>query len=159
MLAALSDRRHKGVGYALKLAQRAQALEQGIHVARWTYDPMITRNAWFNLGKLGAVVDRFERRFYGEMEDAINAGERTDRFTVRWDLDRAPGPRPVPAGATVVAIPASHEDVRGKDPAESERLREAFALAAEAALAEGLVGVAFDRERAAYVFGSDPERA
>ncbi len=39
MLAALPERRHRGVGYALKLGQRAQALDQGIHVARWTFDP------------------------------------------------------------------------------------------------------------------------
>ena len=59
MLAALPERRHRGVGYALKLAQRAQALDQGIPVARWTFDPLVARNAWFNLVKLGATADRF----------------------------------------------------------------------------------------------------
>jgi len=34
MLAALPDRRHRGVGYALKLARRAQALDQNIRVVR-----------------------------------------------------------------------------------------------------------------------------
>ncbi len=91
MLAALPDRRHRGVGYALKLGQRAQALEQDIHVARWTFDPLVARNAWFNLGKLGAVADGFGRAFYGEMTDEINAGDRSDRLVVRWDLD--PDPR------------------------------------------------------------------
>ena len=90
MLASVPDRRHAGVGYALKLAQRAQALDQGIAIMRWTFDPMVARNAWFNLGKLGVVVDRFERSFYGEMQDAINAGDRSDRFTVRWDLPASP---------------------------------------------------------------------
>ena len=80
MLAALPDRRHRGTGHALKLAQRAQALDQGIEIARWTFDPMVARNAWLNLGKLGAVIDRFSRNFYGSMADAINAGERSDRF-------------------------------------------------------------------------------
>ena len=61
MLAALPDRRRRGVGYALKLAQRAQALGQQIRVARWTFDPLLARNAWLNLGKLGAVVDGFVR--------------------------------------------------------------------------------------------------
>ena len=45
MLAALPDRRHRGVGYALKLAQRAQALDQGIDLVRWTFDPLVARNA------------------------------------------------------------------------------------------------------------------
>ena len=93
MLAALPSRRHKGVGFALKLAQRAQCLDQGIHVVRWTFDPMIARNAWLNLGKLGAVADRFRRNFYGAMSDSLNAGERSDRLVVRWDLDREPGPQ------------------------------------------------------------------
>jgi predicted GNAT superfamily acetyltransferase len=157
MLAAVPDRRHRGVGFALKLAQRAQALDQGIHVIRWTYDPMVTRNAWFNLGKLGAVVDRFERRFYGDMDDAINAGERSDRFTVRWDIDRPPGPRRLLQGVTEIAVPALHEEVRGSDPAESERLREAFAQEADQALTAGLVGLAFDRGRNTYLFAREGE--
>ena len=92
MLAARPGRRHAGVGYALKLAQRAQALDQGITVMRWTFDPLVARNAWLNLGKLGALVDGFARAFYGDMADAINAGERSDRFTIAWDLEREPGP-------------------------------------------------------------------
>ena len=62
---------------------------------RWTFDPLVARNAYFNLHKLGAVADRFERNFYGEMTDTLNRGERTDRVVVRWDLDRDPGPRNV----------------------------------------------------------------
>ena len=65
MVAAVPDRRHAGVGYALKLAQRASTLEQGIEMMRWTFDPMVARNAWFNLGKLGALADRFDPDFYG----------------------------------------------------------------------------------------------
>ena len=97
MLAALPDRRHRGVGYALKLAQRAQALDQGIAEIRWTFDPLVARNGYFNLSKLGAVADRFDRNHYGAMVDEVNAGERSDRFTIRWDLGREPGPREVGA--------------------------------------------------------------
>ena len=61
MLAALPDRRHRGVGYALKLAQRAQALDQGIAEIRWTFDPLGARHGYFNLSTLGAVADRFDR--------------------------------------------------------------------------------------------------
>jgi len=152
MLAALPDRRHAGVGYALKLAQRAQALDQAIRVVRWTFDPMVARNAWFNLGKLGAVVDRFERSFYGEMEDAINVGDRTDRFTVRWDLEREPGPRAIPATHETVPIPPEYHELRAEDPDEASKLRDAAAWSFEAHLGAGLVGVAFDRDASAYVF-------
>ena len=83
-----------GLGEALKLAQRAQALDQGIHLVRWTFDPLLARNAWLNVGKLGAVIDGFERAFYGAMQDVLNAGERSDRAFIAWDLRREPGPRP-----------------------------------------------------------------
>ena len=152
MLAALPDRRHRGVGYALKLAQRAQALDQGISVVRWTFDPLIARNAWLNIGKLGVLVDRFERDYYGEMTDELNAGERSDRFMVRWELDRAPGPRSVAGPATEIAIPTDLYELRARDPDRARAWRDEVATAAEEALARGEVGLAFDRERSVYLF-------
>ncbi|MFB3737763.1 MAG: GNAT family N-acetyltransferase [Candidatus Velamenicoccus archaeovorus] len=151
MLAVLPDRRHGGVGYALKLAQRAQALDQGIHVVRWTFDPMVARNAWFNLGKLGAVADRFSRDFYGQMGDLLNRGERSDRFVARWDLDREPGPRAVEAIA-VVEVPEDHAGLRERDPAAARLRRDEVADAVERQLELGRVAAAFDRERSAYLF-------
>jgi predicted GNAT superfamily acetyltransferase len=158
MLAALPDRRHKGVGYALKLAQRAQALDQGVALVRWTFDPLVARNAWLNLGKLGALVDRFERDYYGEMTDALNAGERSDRFMVRWELDRAPGPRTVTGPTTEIAIPSDLDELRRRDPDGARRWRDDVATAVEAAFGRGEIGLAFDRDRSAYLFAR-PEMA
>ena len=179
MLAALPDRRHKGVGYALKLAQRAQALDQDIHLARWTFDPLVARNAWLNLGKLGAVADRFERNFYGAMGDSLNVGERSDRFVVRWDLDREPGalqtppadapvilarsgdperPAPQPSGSSRtgagwVEIPPDHSVLRASDPGLGTAWRDAVADAVAQLMERGAVGIAFDKGRSAYLFG------
>ena len=86
MLAVTPDRRQGGVGFALKLAQRAAALDDGIEDVRWTYDPLIARNAWFNLTKLGATATEFLPDFYGEMDDLLNANDRSDRFEIRWPL-------------------------------------------------------------------------
>ncbi|HEX9717975.1 MAG TPA: GNAT family N-acetyltransferase [Actinomycetota bacterium] len=110
MLAVAPDLRSRGVGYALKLAQRAQALEQGYRVVRWTFDPLQSRNAHFNINKLGVVCDRFHRNFYGAMTDVVNRGERSDRLVVRWDLDRAAGPRPIPEGHEVAVLEANGPD-------------------------------------------------
>jgi predicted GNAT superfamily acetyltransferase len=77
---------HRGVGFRLKLAQRAWCLATGIETVTWTFDPLIARNAYFNLRKLGAVAIRFARDFYGPMEDAFNAGDRTDRLLIRWEV-------------------------------------------------------------------------
>jgi predicted GNAT superfamily acetyltransferase len=86
MLAVLPELRTAGIGYALKLAQRAWALDAGINVLRWTFDPLQAKNAHFNLRKLGAVADRFFRHFYGDMADDLNRGDRSDRLEVRWDV-------------------------------------------------------------------------
>jgi predicted GNAT superfamily acetyltransferase len=176
MLAALPERRHRGVGSALKHAQRAQALDQGIHVARWTFDPLVARNAWLNLGKLGAIADRFERAFYGEMTDDLNRDDRTDRLVVRWELDPEPGPRPLPSGllavlsaegdaeapqpiggaspgseGAIIEVPREHPTIRERDQDLAARWRDAVADALETCLDAGLIVGGFDRERSAYV--------
>lgn len=106
----------RGVGYALKLHQRQWALERGVTTIEWTYDPLVSRNAYFNLAKLGAVPVEYLPNFYGAMNDGINTGDDTDRLLVHWDL-RAPVGAPVPslAGA-VVALdrdPSGHPVVTG----------------------------------------------
>lgn len=86
MLGVLPEWQEKGVGYALKLAQRAACLDQRLDEVRWTFDPLIARNARFNLVKLGAVGARILLDFYGEMPDRVNRGDRSDRFEVEWRL-------------------------------------------------------------------------
>jgi len=104
MLAVLPPWRSRGIGFALKLAQRAAVLDAGVTEARWTYDPLVARNGGFNLVKLGTVATAFLPGFYGEMSDRINRGDRSDRFEVRWQLGsgrvaRAVGGRPTAAEA------------------------------------------------------------
>jgi predicted GNAT superfamily acetyltransferase len=76
----------RGVGFALKLHQRAWALRRGVSEVAWTFDPLIRRNAYFNLVKLGARADEYLPNFYGAMTDAINGGDDSDRLLVRWRL-------------------------------------------------------------------------
>jgi predicted GNAT superfamily acetyltransferase len=82
--------RKRNVGYALKLHQRAWALERGIREIRWTYDPLVRRNAHFNLNKLGAEAAEYLPNFYGPIDDAINRSDDSDRILVTWRLD-SPG--------------------------------------------------------------------
>jgi predicted GNAT superfamily acetyltransferase len=86
ILGVVPEWQSRGVGFALKLAQRAKCLDEGIAEVRWTYDPLVARNARFNLVKLGCVATRQFRRFYGDMTDNLNRGDRSDRFEVRWRL-------------------------------------------------------------------------
>jgi predicted GNAT superfamily acetyltransferase len=77
----------QGIGYALKLHQRAWAADRGFERITWTFDPLVRRNAWFNLSKLGATIEGYERDFYGPMNDGINAGDATDRCVAVWDVE------------------------------------------------------------------------
>lgn len=80
----------KGIGEKLKLAQRDHALQQGIDLITWTFDPLESRNAHFNLNKLGCVVRSYIPNYFGEeMRDARNRGLPGDRFLCEWHL-RAP---------------------------------------------------------------------
>lgn len=79
-----------GIGAALKLHQRAWALRRGISTVTWTYDPLVARNAYFNLRRLGAHAIDYIPDFYGDMSDGINEGQRSDRMVVHWDITRWP---------------------------------------------------------------------
>jgi predicted GNAT superfamily acetyltransferase len=130
--------RGRGIGLALKLRQRAICLAHGVDEVRWTYDPLIRRNARMNLVRLGAEVIAFLPDFYGELDDAITGSDRSDRFEVRWRLDsprtrRALARGPLPEWRTDgrLALVADFEQVRATDPEAAARLRatsrEAFA--------------------------------
>jgi chorismate synthase len=83
ILGVLPGYQEQDVGYRLKLAQRDFALRIGIRLITWTFDPLQSRNAWFNLGKLGVICNRYLRDFHGPM-GGLNAGLPTDRFEVQW---------------------------------------------------------------------------
>lgn len=79
--------RGRNVGFALKLHQRAWALQRNVTRIEWTFDPLVRRNAHFNLNKLGASPTDYLLNFYGRMADEINGGDDSDRMLVSWALD------------------------------------------------------------------------
>lgn len=76
----------KGVGFLLKQKQREVALERGFDLIAWTFDPIISRNAYFNFRKLGVVARNYLPDYYGPMDDSINFGWDTDRFLCEWQI-------------------------------------------------------------------------
>ena len=82
-----ADVRGAGLGRRIKLHQRAWALEHDLASITWTFDPLVRRNAWFNIAVLGATIDEYLPSFYGAMDDAINVGDESDRLLAVWDLD------------------------------------------------------------------------
>src|SRR5882762_5287857 len=147
----------RGIGRMLKQHQREWALARGRTAISWTFDPLVARNAYFNLHSLGARVVDYLPDFYGAMEDRVNAGDASDRLYVVWALDVAPQPSPtaqdVPAllgrdgdgplvgsregAAFTVATPRDIEALRSTDPALAVRWRMAVRSALSSALADG----------------------
>ncbi|MFD0742572.1 hypothetical protein ACFQ1L_12690 [Phytohabitans flavus] len=160
-------RQGSGLGYVMKLHQRAWALDRGLPTVCWTYDPLVRRNAYFNLCKLGARITAYLPDFYGQMDLGTNVGGPSDRMYVRWDLT-SPGataaaggePQEVdPAGGVValgrdedgapvpvaaasgprllVAAPPDVEALRRTDPPLAKRWRYALREAVTAAMERG----------------------
>jgi predicted GNAT superfamily acetyltransferase len=91
----------------------------------WTFDPLVRRNAHFNLARLGARATRYEVDFYGPVRDAINGDDDTDRLVVEWVTAGEEGPGPIDATAddAVVATPEDIVALRATDPAAAYRAR------------------------------------
>jgi predicted GNAT superfamily acetyltransferase len=87
MLAVLDAYRHLDLGSRLKQAQRERAMAMGVHEMTWTFDPLQSRNAHFNLSKLGVVSDTYKVDFYGPETSSILHRNGTDRLWVRWILN------------------------------------------------------------------------
>ncbi|MBG0830328.1 GNAT family N-acetyltransferase [Planomonospora sp. ID67723] len=168
-----------GIGLALKLHQREWALARGLDRITWTYDPLVRRNAHFNLVKLGALPEEYLPSFYGAMDDAINAGDESDRVLAVWRLaeprvaaavggepcppevppDAATGlgdrdGRPVPGRAdarvVLVAVPADVEALRRRDPGAAKAWRHAVREVLGGLMAEGARVTGF-HQKSCYV--------
>src|SRR5271168_5179434 len=79
--------RDRGVGRALKLFQREEALGRGIRWIEWTFDPLEVRNAHFNLNRLGAICRKYLPNLYGVTTSPLHRGLRTDRLLAEWHLE------------------------------------------------------------------------
>ncbi|WP_424530416.1 GNAT family N-acetyltransferase [Sphaerisporangium viridialbum] len=140
----------RGIGFALKLHQRAWALSRGLGQISWTYDPLVRRNAYFNIAKLGARPEQYLPCFYGAMEDVINAGDESDRLLAVWRLTephvlaacaRTARPARPPEGAVVALSARGDRPAVGREdgqvllvgtPEDIEGLRPADPAAAKA---------------------------
>jgi len=78
------DHRGKDLGFMLKKAQWQIVRHQGIDQITWTYDPLLSKNAYLNIARLGSVCNTYRRNEYGDMVDELNAGVASDRFQVDW---------------------------------------------------------------------------
>ena len=115
LLAVRESARNLGVGRLLKLRQRELLASRGIAEMRWSFDPMIVKNAHLNLNRLGARVVRYVPDMYGITESPLHHGLATDRLVVAWattEPTRATPPSAPPAPAPILtAEPQPDDDV------------------------------------------------
>jgi predicted GNAT superfamily acetyltransferase len=126
-----------GIGRAIKMRQREWCRQRSITTMTWTFDPLVARNAYFNIEKLGARPTRYMIDYYGQMSDGLNAGQASDRVLLSWDLtlDRPPSRRGS-LGQTFAALtvdpggrperheaPADSAQLTLQVPSDIERLR------------------------------------
>ncbi len=79
--------RDQGLGFRMKLAHRKLALARGIRSICWTFDPLQSRNAALNIGRLGGRADEYIIDCYGRFPSRIERGLPSDRLVVDWRID------------------------------------------------------------------------
>jgi predicted GNAT superfamily acetyltransferase len=153
-----------GIGLQLKLAQRDMALKRGITLITWTFDPLQSRNAHFNLAKLGGVVRTYYVNYYGKSTSELDRGLDTDRLFLEWWLQsehvaRAlAGQRRDEAPAASIEIPAEIPGGTSPDKSEERQLQLSVRDGFQRQLAAGLYCAGFERGQAAisrYLFFKD----
>ncbi|MGA9768630.1 MAG: hypothetical protein WBV94_06300 [Blastocatellia bacterium] len=170
LAAVIEGLRHKDIGYRMKLAQRDFAIQAGIPLIIWTFDPLQSRNAHLNINKLGAIIRRYEENYYSEgISSVFDSGVPSDRIYAEWWV-RSPyveamvaGNRlQIPGEVSSVIIPEDINAVRA-DSIEAHLkwrliVREEFRR--ETSI--GKIARGFERNRESgesrYLFGPDEEQ-
>ncbi|MHA7271692.1 hypothetical protein [Arthrobacter sp. HLT1-20] len=119
----MGDRSGSGIGKAVKYHQRAWCLHRGIETVTWTFDPLVARNAFFNLERLGARSVQYLPNFYGEMTDEVNRGHASDRLLLHWDLRGTSAARPSLEGMSPPAVLSRGENGPVLEPTIDRRVR------------------------------------
>ena len=138
----------RGLGRVLKQHQREWALARDVGHITWTFDPLVARNAHFNLRVLGTRVTEYLVNHYGPMDDGVNRGDETDRIMVSWALAAPPVATPDDDRVVAsVAVPRDIEALRRDSPQDAAAWRMRVRDEILGHLADGLVIGGFDDER------------
>ena len=130
MSGVLPQNRDLGLGALMKHHQFAWVRERDIPFITWTFDPLVQKNAGFNISKLGVEIVNYYPDFYGQMEDLVNAGDASDRIMARWNVSADVPPVPIlfsdlPPNAISISIPEDIVEIRARSAQDAmvERLR------------------------------------
>jgi predicted GNAT superfamily acetyltransferase len=153
MVGVIEEYQNRGVGRLLKLAQRDDAIERGIDLIEWTFDPLQLKNARFNIEKLGAIVRHYIPNLYGRTSSPLHAGLATDRLVAEWwvrsqrvadVLAGNPSPSNAAANAERIAIPTDIRRICSDDPQRAEQIQTKVREQFNAKFAAGRAAVGFE---------------
>ena len=104
--------------------QKNWAKENGFSSVTWTFDPLVARNANFNINKLKAEVVDYYPNFYGSMEDELNAGDDSDRLFVKLDTKESVPNETKKDDVQLIAIPKDIVTIRKNNLNEAREVRQ-----------------------------------
>lgn len=153
---------NRGLGRALKLKQRDEALRAKITRIEWTFDPLRAKNAFFNIVRLGGVVGCYSPDHYGPVESRLQQGLPSDRLVCEWWLShprvrralRGRPPRPArKTPAAEVVFPADFQSLAESQPEEARALQAAVRMKLQRHFSRGLLitDVIWEQNSARYV--------
>jgi predicted GNAT superfamily acetyltransferase len=163
MLGVLPEYRNAQIGRRLKLHQRDDALERGIALIEWTFDPLELKNAFLNIEKLGAIVRVYKENHYGTTSSPLHGGLPTDRCIAEWWIDSPrvhsifTGARSRPAAAAGrISYPADIDAIRRQDNARARAIQQANARLFLDAFGRGMAVTGFERSAAEGTYLLEP---
>jgi predicted GNAT superfamily acetyltransferase len=161
MLGVLKEYRNRGVGRMLKLRQREDALQRGIDLVEWTFDPLELKNAFFNMERLGAIVRRYVENQYGTTTSPLHGGLPTDRCVAEWWLASPQAEAAIagrPPARTVderIEVPADIDVIRREEPRRAREIQKSLGARLTSGFDRGLAVIGFERSDRAgtYLLG------
>jgi predicted GNAT superfamily acetyltransferase len=152
MLAVRQSYRNAGLGRKLKLAQRDDALQRGIRLIEWTFDPLEIRNAWLNIERLGAIARRYNPNQYGMSSSPLQGGLPTDRLVAEWWLDSQrvnavlAGDPPIAKIERGIEVPASIYDWKKVGDPRAKEIQSTYRTEFQKNFAQGLAVLRYERD-------------
>jgi predicted GNAT superfamily acetyltransferase len=160
MMGVLPNYRNSGIGRQLKWKQREFALEAGVDLIEWTFDPLEIKNAFFNIERLGAVIRRYVFNQYGTTTSYLHGGLPTDRLVPEWWIrsqrvtGRLAGVHAAKTAPVLerIAIPNNIAEIRHRDPQRARALQEQIGQTFDQCFRRSLAVTGFERNEDAGVY-------
>jgi predicted GNAT superfamily acetyltransferase len=160
-LGVLPEHEDRGLGRALKLAQREESLKAGIDCIEWTFDPLKPKNSYLNLVRLGAIVRRYLPDHYGHVRSRLQQGLPSDRLVAEWWL-KSPRVRRALAGKppravtkkprAVVEVPLNVGELADRRPGQARAVQQRVREQLVQCFKRKLAVTAFEKDERSYRF-------